>query len=68
MSAGDTAGAHGETWNQIIERRRARDRFVLSRKSYDDGDDVFGSSSPRQAEGDVDAPMTKPGKTGMEWE
>ena len=26
VSAGDAAGASGETWNQIIERRRARDR------------------------------------------
>ena len=41
---------------------------MLSRESYDDGDDNFGSSSPREFEGDVDAPMPKPEKTGMEWE
>ena len=32
---------------------------MLSRESYDDGDDIFGSSSPREFEGDVNAPMTK---------
>ena len=55
MSACNAVGAGGESWNQIIERRRARDRFVLSRESYDE-------------KGDVDAPSTKPAKTGMEWE
>ena len=51
-----------------IHRGCCSRRFVLSRESYDDGDDNFGSSSPREFEGDVDAPMTKPEKTGMEWE
>jgi len=60
VSACDAVGAGGESWNQIIERRRARVRFVLSRESYDEyGDDE---------KGDVNAPSTKPAKTGMEWE